>query len=178
MCKSLFRKVSARNSSSSYQSPHRRIRFLRRQLRQGTTLVEFAVVFPVFLLFVFALIEYGHTLMVANMINSIAKQAAHEGSFDGISTSHVETFANEKIDAILNADAATLSIKDASTYEQPSSNSEEFDVSRLPDIELSNAESRQLFLIHIEVPYKEVALLPPFWVKNVKLKGSSVMRRE
>lgn len=146
--------------------------------REGTALVELAFVLPVFLVFIFALIEFGHALMVSNMLTAVAKQAAHQGSFEGIGTSDVEAFAAAKLSTFLVQGAAVTIVKDASVFELSSTDSSSVDYSQLPDIELNNAETRQLFLVHIEVPYEEVALLPPFWIRDITLHGDSIMRRE
>ncbi len=150
----------------------------RRSWRTGTTLTEFAFVLPVFMMFIFALFEYGHALMVSNMVTSIAKQAAHQGSFEDASTADVQAFAVTRLNAFLPSGTAAVSIKDASLLELSSTDPGSVNVAALPNIELNSAESRQLFLVHIEVPYEEVALISPFWIRNVTLRGDSVMRRE
>ncbi len=48
----------------------------------------------------------------------------------------------------------------------------------LPNIEVKNADDSQLFLVRITVPYDRVALLPPFWAKQLNLVGQAVMRHE
>jgi Flp pilus assembly protein TadG len=146
--------------------------------RAGTSLVEFAFVFPVFMIFIFAMFEFGHALMIANMVTTIAKEAAHQGSFEGTSTADVLDSATTRLNAILPDGAGTVFIKDASTFELSDTDSSSVDAAALPNIELSDAESRQLFLVHVEVDYQDVALITPFWIRNVTLRGSSVMRRE
>ena len=47
--------------------------------RRGTTLVEMAVVLPVFFLFIFALMEFSHAYMVVSMLNAACKRAARYG---------------------------------------------------------------------------------------------------
>jgi hypothetical protein len=48
----------------------------------------------------------------------------------------------------------------------------------LPNIELSTAPARRLFVVRITVPYNSVAILAPKWVKNMTLSGQAVMRHE
>lgn len=149
---------------------------MHRRTRRGATVVEMAFIAPVFFLFVFALFEFGHALMVINYLTSVSKQAAHLGSFEDVSTSEVTQFASERMDFLLGSDVATISIKNAAAYE--TGNSSSLNVSSLPSVELENLDSRGLFMVHIEVPYNSVSLLPPFWIKNQTLSGVSVMRRE
>ena len=117
-------------------------------------------------------------MMVNNMLTAIAKQAAHQGSFDGISTADVASFASSKLNSFITHGTATTIVKDASVFELSSTNGKSVNSSDLPNIELRDAASRQLFLVHIEVPYNDVALLPPFWIRDITLRGDSVMHRE
>ncbi len=172
------RQALGKPSATAKLYGHYRLGRSNRPDRQGTTIVEFAIVLPVFLVFVFALFEFGHALMVSNMLVAVAKQAAHQGSFSGTSTAEVESFAADKLNAFLIDSAVSVIVKDASAYESSSKNLSLANYEDLPDIELNAAESRQLFLVHIEVPYADVALLPPFWVRNITLRGDSVMRKE
>ena len=150
----------------------------RQNRRKGTSLIELALVFPIFMLFVFALFEFSHALMVSNMLTAVAKQAAHRGSFEGTTTSDVTGFIHTKLAAALPNSQLTCHVKDASTFELSTTNAANVDVASLPNISLGSAESRQLFLVHVEVNYADVALITPSWIKNVTLRGSSVMRRE
>lgn len=145
-----------------------------RNQRNGTTLVEVAFVLPVFLLFIFAMFEFGHALMISNMVNSIAKQAAHHGSFEDASTADVRSFANSRLNEVVGAGNSTVLIKNGAAFE----NSGDAEVSNLPNIELLSAESRQIFVVEISVPYDSVAIMPPFWIDNLNLRGVSIMRRE
>ncbi len=176
LCKSF---LNARRCPADLSEPlvSKRVR-CRPTSRLGTTVVELAFVLPVFLLFVFALLEFSHALMVKNMLTAVAKQAAHQGSFDGASTADVNSFITEKLDSFLPSGNVSKLVKDAAIYESSATNPAEITTTSLPNIELQNAESRQLFLVHVEVPYEDVALIPPFWIKNVTLSGSSIMRRE
>ncbi len=47
-----------------------------RDRRGGTTVLEVAVVLPVFFTFVFGLIEYGRVQMVANVVKNACRQGA------------------------------------------------------------------------------------------------------
>jgi Flp pilus assembly protein TadG len=53
----------------------------RRQAR-GQSLVEFAVVFPIFALLVFGIIDLGRYVYVANAFNQAAREAARYGSVE------------------------------------------------------------------------------------------------
>lgn len=46
---------------------------------RGATLMEFALILPVFVLLVFGLIEFGHTWYITHAINSASREGARHG---------------------------------------------------------------------------------------------------
>lgn len=57
-------------------------RFLGRRRTRGQALVEFALVFPVFLLLLFGLIDIGRYVFSTNDLNEAAREAARYGSVE------------------------------------------------------------------------------------------------
>lgn len=147
--------------------------------RRGTTIVETALVLPVFLLFVLALVEFGHALMVKNVLRSACRAGARLGSTEGQSTSSVEQHVRRVLGGAVRADAVHISVRDASTFDNGGSipeNSNELE--SLPSVELLDAEPRQLFMVRARVNYNDVALLPMPFLKDVVLQGQSFTRHE
>ena len=158
-----------------------RVRSTRRYVNsrtRGTTIVEMAVILPVFLSFLFALFEFSHAYMVVNTINAAAKKAARYGVAEGISTQQVAARTEEILEQAFDTNAVTVLIKDAGVFDTPGTDPSSIDYQNLSNIELNDAEPRQLFLIRVEIPYDEVAIIPPFWIKGATLTGQSVMRHE
>ena len=58
----------------------------RRQRRAGQSLVEFALVLPIFLLLLFGLIDIGRYVYTANALNQAAREGARYGSVAGGTT--------------------------------------------------------------------------------------------
>lgn len=147
--------------------------------RDGTTIVEVAVVLPVFLVFLFGLWAYGHAQMVSNMLKGAARSAARMGATEGVTTAQVQARVAEVMGAAVDASKITVQVKDASAYDTggvfPSSASA---MNALPELELANAESRQLFMVRASVNYNMVAIVPAHWFDNVQLAGTSFMRHE
>ena len=150
----------------------------RRCSRRGTTAVEVAVVLPVFFVFVWGLIEFGHAFMVVNLLNAAAKRAAREGVVDDVSTSQVVARVREIVGSAVDTQSLSVHVKDASVFDQANPDVAHIDYQSLPDVELDDLEPRQLFVVYLEIPYTNVAILPPKWVTNVTLKGQSVQRHE
>lgn len=146
--------------------------------RRGTTVVEMAVVLPVFGIFMAGLMEVGHAYMVMQVLNSAAKQGARVGAVEGRTTQSVIDRADDIVSGAINSANATIIVKDGSVFDEPNFSADNLDYNTLDDIELSEAESSQLYIVRLEVPYDDVSLLPPFWIKDVTLTGMAVMRHE
>jgi Flp pilus assembly protein TadG len=152
---------------------------MARRRRRGTTAVEFAVVLPVFFTFTFGLIEYGRLQLTTNVLKNAARQAARYGSTEGITTSDAVSRANAILASAMSVEDVELLVKDASAYDGggtlPESSS---DYTAMPDIELNDAEPRQLFVVRASVAYNEVALIPLECFSGVVLTAQSFMRHE
>ncbi len=151
---------------------------LARRSRIGATVVETAFVLPVLGIFLAGIMEFGHLYLVKTALNGAAKQASRRGSVEGNTTADVLERAMEVVSSSVDSSKATFYVKDASVFDDENVDVSTIDYASLPDIELAEAQTTQIFLVRIEVPYVEVALLPPFWVKNFTLYGQSIMRHE
>lgn len=136
------------------------------------------MVVPVFALFLVGIVEFGHAYMVQGVLNSAAKEGARLGAVDGVGNPQVVSRIRQVLSTSMHADRATILIKDGSVFDNSDLDPAEIDYLELSDMELSSAETRQLYIVRVEVPYENVALLPPFWAKGVNLRGQSVMRHE
>lgn len=145
--------------------------------RLGTTAVEVAVTMPVFLAFAFGLMECSHAMMVVDSLDSAARQAARYGSVDKITSAQTVTKAQALIAQSFRV-VPTVVVKDASVFDTAGYNATNLNYSSLPNKELSTATADQMFIVRISVPYNSIALLPPFWIKNITLNGQAVMRHE
>lgn len=158
--------------------------------RSGTTLVELAFVAPVFLVFVYAIFEFGFAYMVSNIIQEATQEGAKLGRCEGVTTAQVEAKVKTLLDKVFDSNLATIMVKNASSFDTPGADVSQINYSTLPDIEVANANKAQLFLVRVEVPYKDVRLLSSFFVdpveaaeaaakeENMVLSGHSVRRHE
>jgi hypothetical protein len=146
--------------------------------------VETALVLPVFLLFVLGLIELGHAQMVKHVLRSACRSAARMGTTDGNSTADVRNKALDVLESAVDPDHVQIFVKDASPYDEggtPPESGE--DLEALSDIELSDAEPRQLFLVRAKVHYNDIAIVPNIpllggFLNEVVLEGQAFMRHE
>jgi Flp pilus assembly protein TadG len=152
--------------------------FFKRR-RRGASAVEAAIVLPVFLIFVFGLFEYCHIQMVSNLLKGSCRSAARFGATEGRTNSETTNLLSNKMAPALNPNLLAIQIKDASGYdaggELPDSPS---DYQDMPDLNLLNAEPRQLFVVRATVNYNDVAILSLPWMGSITLAGQAFMRHE
>jgi Flp pilus assembly protein TadG len=146
--------------------------------RRGVTIVETAMITPVFVLFLASLMEFGHFFLVRHLTNAAARKAASYGCAEGVTNTQVIDKAKEVINGGYNANKATIIVRDASTFDTPGVNPSTLNYDGLPAITLASAETSQFFLVQVKVAYKDVAILPPFWLQTATITGRSVMRHE
>ncbi|APZ93603.1 TadE/TadG family type IV pilus assembly protein [Fuerstiella marisgermanici] len=148
--------------------------------RRGTALVETAVVLPIFFLLLFAFIEFGHCFMTIHTMNSAARRAARLGVGDGSTTADVKKTAKDILGAAINADLDDVKIwvKDGSSFDDVALDAGDISYDDLPDVNIEDLEPRSLFLVRVQVPYHQIGILGPRWVRGLNLYGQSVMRKE
>jgi len=156
----------------------------RRNSRRGTTIVETALVLPVFLLFILGLLELGHALMVTHVLNSACRQAARIGSTEGNNTAAVKAKVLKVLGSVVKTNFVQVYVKDAGAFDASATPSiTGSSLEAMPAIELTAAKPRQLFMVRAKISYKDVAIVPniPYlgsFLDNVTLEGQAFMRHE
>lgn len=148
-------------------------------VRTGTTTLETAIVLPAFLIFVFGIIEFGHAQMVSNVLKSATRIGARLGTTEGVSTAEVEARVNEILATAVDPNLVQVIVKDASEFDGGSSfDAGNVNYGNMPDIEVSDAAPRQLFLVRATLDYSQVSLIPNSWLPDLTIEGQTVMRHE
>ena len=156
----------------------------RRRKRTGTCTVEMAFILPVLLVFLYGIIEFGHAVMIRNILSTACRAGARYASTEGATTTQVRNRVEDILSTAIDPEAVDLLVKDASVFDEggnlPSSPE---DFNALADIEVADAESRQLFLIRATVNYADTILLSiPFMdfmgMDTLVLTGQAITRHE
>lgn len=125
--------------------------------RTGTTMVEFAVVAPVFFIMVLGVFEFCRALNVQSMLAGAAQQGARAGTLGTAQSSDVTTTVNSYL--------TTAGISGASTVVSPNPPS-----SALPG---------QSVTVTVSIPYTSVSWLPsPTYLGHVTLTSTAIAPRE
>jgi Flp pilus assembly protein TadG len=134
-------------------SPKRRARNARR----GAALVEFALVAPIFLLFVVGSVELGRALVVQEALTNASREGARVGTLDGALTGDVTSAVNSYLSAVAISGATT-----AVTPNDP-----------------GTATAGTQVTVSVSIPYATVSWVPsPWFLKNATLTAETVMVRQ
>ena len=143
--------------------------------------MEFAVCLPVFAVFLAAVMEVNHASMTAATLRAAADKAGRLGAVEGVTTAEVRELARETAAHAIPGAAVRVYVKDASTFDaggDPAASPPD----SLPDIDLTRARPRQLFLVRVEVDYADVSLIPPVFLTGENgprlIHGQAVNRHE
>ena len=131
----------------------------RAAARLGATTVEMAVVVPVFLLFVFGIVEFGRAVMMKQALTEAARQACRTAAL--ATTRSSDDVKSAAFDAIRSASTETS----------------KFDVQVQPS-DLSSVRRGNEITTTVRVSYSDVSWLVPSFLGDVVLSGESTMSRE
>lgn len=133
-----------------------------RRLRRGGTLVEFALVAPVFFLMVLGIIEIGRAYMVSELLTEAARRACRQGVIEGSSSSAIQSAATNYLASVgINGESANVYVNDA-----PAGST---NVASMP--------AYTEITVVVTVPASNVAWAPVSFVTG-NLSGQYTMRRE
>jgi Flp pilus assembly protein TadG len=151
----------------------------RRSLRRGTATVETAFVLPVYVVLLFAIVEFGHAQLVLSLLQSGCRNGARLGALEGPTTEDVIARVHRTVGSAVAEGLTTVVVRDASVYDTgddiPETGAE---INALPEIEVATAEPRQMFVVRASVPYNNIALVPMPFLKNLTLSAQAFMRHE
>lgn len=147
--------------------------------RSGTSAVEAAFVLPVFFFLLLAILEFAHAQMVSNVLRSACRAGARVGSAGGVTAADIEARVEQTIAGAIDPGACNILVKDATVFDgegpYPESASE---FSAMPDMDMGEAEPRDLFMVRASVEYNDIALVPMPFMDGVVLDSQAFMRHE
>ncbi|WP_339686245.1 TadE family protein [Gimesia maris] len=129
---------------------------------RGTTLVEMAVVFPLFILLVFGLVEFVRMGMVKQALSDAARAGCRRAAL-------TSTLTHEDAEATIRR-----------FLQSAISNSQDVEKCRVtitPE-NLSGMTSGVEITARVEVNYSDISWLVPGFLQNTVLQGQAIMKRE
>jgi Flp pilus assembly protein TadG len=133
------------------------------RVRSAAALVEFALVCPIVFLCIFAIIEFGRTFMVMEMLADAARVACRIGIVPGTSTQQIKDSAVGYLATVgVSGDAVNVSINDG--------------VGNVT--EAQSVPSYTEITVQVSVGVSNISWLSLFLDSQKKLSGQWTMRRE
>lgn len=132
------------------------------QFPRGTTVVEMAVVFPLFVLLVFGLVEFVRMGMVKQSLSDAARAGCRRAAL-------TSTLTHEDAEATIRRFLQSAMSK--------SQDVEKCRVTITPE-NLAGMTSGVEITARVEVNYSDVSWLIPGFLQNTVLQGQAIMRRE
>lgn len=135
-----------------------RVSRLYRKKQRGASVVEFAVVAPLFFMLILGIIEFGRVMTVQQVITNAAREGARMAILDGSSASEVQSWVTDYLKGG-HIEGATIEI-------DPS--------------EPSSAGYGAPITVTVSIPISDISWLPSplFFKGSNSLTASAVMRRE
>lgn len=132
---------------------------LFRSYRTAASVVEFAIVAPLFFMLIFGMIEFGRMVMVQQVITNASREGARQAVLEGTQTSDVVATVEE----FLNSGAVPASSAEITVSPDP------------PE----TAGHGQPVTVTVSIAFSEVSWLPsPMYLGGATLEARTVMRRE
>lgn len=136
-----------------------KLRRSSRRVRRGAAVVEFAIVAPIFVLFVFGMIEYGRMVMVQQVLTNASREGARVAVLEGATR-------DEVLDAVIDYCTASRVPITATNI-------------TLTPTDPATAGFGDPVTVSLQVPFTEVSWLPsPMYLGAAQLNAASVMRKE
>jgi Flp pilus assembly protein TadG len=134
----------------------------RQRVAASPTIVEFALVAPIFFLIVLGSFEIGRACMVTELLTEAARQACRQSVIEGTSSATVQAAAINYLTSVgINGESADLYVND-----QP-----------IGKTDLSSMPAYTEITVVVSVPASSVTWAPTWFVTG-SLSGQYTMRRE
>ncbi len=129
-----------------------------RRSERGAAVVEFAVVLPILLSFLFGIMEFGRIMMVSHTLNNAARAGARIAVLPGADNASVLNAINQELSGCgLSLDEYELSPSD-----------------------ISGADRDDPITVTVRINYESIGLVTGFFpmFNDTQLEGTVVMRKE
>ncbi|MEO2015768.1 MAG: TadE/TadG family type IV pilus assembly protein [Fuerstiella sp.] len=136
--------------------------------RRGAAMVEMAVCFPVFMLMLLGIIEFGRGLMVSQLLTSAAREGCRSAVMDGSTDTAVEAEITTQVVNTVGCVAEDINISIVVTS-----------VSNGAVVPLlADADPRDLIDIDITVSFDSISFTAGRFLSGHLLRGQCAMRKE
>ena len=131
-------------------------------------MVEMAVCFPIFMLMLLGIIEFGRALMVSQLLTAAAREGCRVAVIDRATEGDVENEIRNMVTGSVGCQPADAQIDIVVTAISNGANVND----------LADADQRDLIEIDITVPFSAVSFTTGRFLEGNDLRGQCAMRKE
>lgn len=136
--------------------------------RVGSAMVELAVCFPIFLLILMGIIEFGRAMSVNQMLNSAARIGCRAAILDGSTNSSVTNVVTQHVVNTLGCQSSSVTVAIQTTSSQTGAT--------LSDV--SAAKTGDLIKLDVSVLFSDVSWSVKRWIGSARIRGECSMQHE
>lgn len=138
------------------------------QRRTGSAMVEVAVCFPVFLLILMGIIEFGRAMSINQMLNSASRIGCRAAILDGSTNSSVTSAVKTHVTSTIGCQQSSVTVTITATSSQTGA--------ALSDV--SAASTGDMIKINVSVPFADVSWSVKDWMGTSTIRGQCSMQHE
>ncbi|APZ93200.1 Flp pilus assembly protein [Fuerstiella marisgermanici] len=131
-------------------------------------MVEMAVCFPIFMLILLGIMEFGRALMVSQLLASASREGCRTAIVDGSTNSDVETKVKNHVTSMVGCLASDVTVEIVVTSIQTGNEI----------ASLAVAEQRDLIEIDVTVPFNSISYSGGRFLNGQTIRGQCAMRKE
>lgn len=136
--------------------------------RIGSAMVEVAVCFPVFLLILMGIIEFGRAMSVNQMLNSAARVGCRAAILDGSTNSSVTTTVKQQVSNTIGCQQSSVNVAITVTSSRTGAT--------LSDV--SAASTSDMIELNVSVPFADVSWSVKNYMGASTIRGECSMQHE
>lgn len=140
----------------------------RRSSRAGSTMVEMVVCFPVFMLILMGIIEFGRAMSVNQMLNSASRIGCRAAVLDGFSNSSVSSIVKQHVTSTIGCEQSIIAVAITTTSSRTGST--------LSDVSL--ASTGDMIKLDVSVRFADVSWAVKDWMGGSRICGRCSMQHE
>ena len=140
----------------------------RRSSRAGSAMVEMAVCFPVFMLILMGIIEFGRAMSVNQMLNSASRIGCRAAVLDGFSNSSVSSIVKQHVTSTIGCEQSIIAVAITTTSSRTGST--------LSDVSL--ASTGDMIKLDVSVRFADVSWAVKDWMGGSRICGRCSMQHE
>lgn len=131
-------------------------------------MVEVAVCFPVFMLVLLGIIEFGRAMSINQLLNSAARIGCRAAVLDGSTNTSVSDLVKQQVASTVGIQKSSVAVTITATSSQTGT----------PLSDVSTAKTGDMLELDVSVPFSVVSWSVKTWLANASIRGECSMQHE